>query len=205
MNKFSIKLIEYSRQLLFCCVLTLFGCNSTLQIKNEQSDSVAVLDMPVVMQERYSQALDMIKKEQYNKAESVLLALNNLYPNLTGPYLNLGIVCAKTDRLEQAESYFKSVIQRDGTKPEAFNWLGIVFREQGRFAEALDSYMNAVNADPGYANAHLNMGVLYDLYFQQPEQALEYYEKYLAIINQEDKQVNLWVNDLRRRVGRVER
>ena len=38
-----------------------------------------------------------------------------------------------------------------------------------------------VQIDPNYAIAYLNLGVLCDLYLQQPQRALEAYERYLAL------------------------
>ena len=60
----------------------------------------------------------------------------------------------------------------------AFNQLGIVYRKLGRFKEADDAYQRAVQIDPNYAIAYLNLGVLCDLYLQQPQRALEAYERY---------------------------
>ena len=46
----------------------------------------------------------------------------------------------------------------------AGNELGIVERKLGKFAEAEAAYQRAIAAEPNYAPAHLNLGVLYDLY-----------------------------------------
>ena len=55
-------------------------------------------------------------------------------------------------------------------------------------------------AEPDYAPAHLNLGVLYDLYLGEPQKALEQFEHYLALAG-ENKQVAGWVIELRKRVG----
>jgi hypothetical protein len=57
-----------------------------------------------------------------------------------------------------------------------------------------------VAAEPGYAPAHLNLGVLYDLYLGEPQQALEQFENYIQLAG-ENKQVAGWVAELRKRVG----
>jgi hypothetical protein len=43
------------------------------------------------------------------------------------------------------------------------------------------------------------LGILYDLYLDQPQQALEQYERYIALAG-ENKQVAGWVVELRKRV-----
>ena len=65
-----------------------------------------------------------------------------------------------------------------------------MYRKLGRFTEADESYQHAVQVDPQYALAWLNLGVLCDLYLQQPERALEAFERYLALAASPDAKVN---------------
>jgi hypothetical protein len=44
------------------------------------------------------------------------------------------------------------------------------------------------------------LGVLYDLYLAEPQKALEQFEHYLTLAG-DNKQVNGWVIELRKRVG----
>jgi hypothetical protein len=53
--------------------------------------------------------------------------------------------------------------------------------------------------DAGYALAHRNIGILYDLYLGQPAVALEHYKKYLELTSDPDPGVDRWVVDLSRR------
>jgi tetratricopeptide (TPR) repeat protein len=70
----------------------------------------------------------------------------------------------------------------------------------GKFGEAEAAYQHAIAAEPDYAPAHLNLGMLYDLYLAQPQKALDEYERYMAIVG-ENKQVAGWMIELRKRVG----
>ena len=123
------------------------------------------------------------------------------YPKYAGALVNLGILQAKQGRLEDAEKSFQSALQRHASNAAALNQLGIVYRKLGRFQEADQSYQRAVEADPNYANAYLNLGVLCDLYLQQPERALEAYERYLQVARSPDERVKTWVIELRKRLG----
>lgn len=123
------------------------------------------------------------------------------YPKYSGALVNLGILQAKQGRLEDAEKSFQSALERNASNAAALNQLGIVYRKLGRFQEADQSYQRAVQADPSYANAYLNLGVLCDLYLQQPERALEAYERYLEVAASPDERVKTWVAELRKRLG----
>ena len=134
-------------------------------------------------------------------AEQSFRALATQYPTYSGPLVNLGILEAKAGRLAEAEKTLKSAIERNASNAAAFNQLGIVYRKLGRFQDADAAYRQAVTVDPNYANAFLNLGVLCDLYLQQPQRALEAYERYLELTPSPDSRVNAWVTELRKRVG----
>jgi tetratricopeptide (TPR) repeat protein len=134
-------------------------------------------------------------------AEQAFRTIAADYPKYSGALVNLGILQANQGRLEDAEKSFQAALQRNASNAAALNQLGIVYRKLGRFQDADQSYQRAVQADPNYANAYLNLGVLCDLYLQQPERALEAYERYLAVAASPDERVKTWVTELRKRLG----
>ena len=103
-------------------------------------------------------------------------------------------------RLPEAEAAFKAALQAAPANAIAGDELGIVERKLGKFAEAEAAYLRAIEAEPNYAQAHLNLGVLYDLYLGEPQKALEQFQRYLEIAG-DNKQVAGWVIELRKRVG----
>jgi Flp pilus assembly protein TadD len=88
--------------------------------------------------------------------------------------------------------------------PAALNQLGMLLRRNGNFLEAEAAYMKAVTANPDYALAHYNLGVLNELYLQRLEAALQHFETYQELVG-EDKQVEKWITDLKRRVAATQR
>ena len=76
-----------------------------------------------------------------------------------------------------------------------------MYRRTGRFADAEQAYQRAVAADPAYASAYRNLGVLYDLYLQSPERALPMYLRYQELSGGADKQVAEWIKDVSRRAA----
>jgi tetratricopeptide (TPR) repeat protein len=126
--------------------------------------------------------------------------LSAAYPTYSGALLNLGILQARAGKLEDAEKTLQSAIERNASAA-AFNQLGIVYRRLGRFTDADAAYQQALQIDPSYANAHLNLGVLCDLYLRQPQRALESYERYLQLAATPDAKVSGWVTELKARMG----
>ena len=82
----------------------------------------------------------------------------------------------------------------------AFTLWFVVNRRLGKFTDAEQDYQRAISSDPGYAPARLNLGILYDLYLAEPQKALDQFEQYLTLAG-ENKQVNSWVQELRKRLG----
>ena len=150
--------------------------------------------------QQYSQALQMMKSGRSTDAELEFKQLTVAYPQFAGPQLNLGLIYLKDSRLADAETAFKAAVKIAPGNPIAGNELGIVERKLGKFADAETAYQNAISAEPNYAAAHLNLGVLYDLYLAEPQKALEQFERYIEIAG-DNKQVSGWVVELRKRVG----
>ncbi len=150
--------------------------------------------------QQYAQALQLMKSGRNTDAELELKELVVGYPQLTGPQLNLGLLYLRDSRLPEAEAMFKAALELKPANVVASNELGIVERRLGKFAEAEAAYQRTIATEPNYAPAHLNLGVLYDLYLAQPQKALDEFERYIEIVG-ENKQVAGWVVELRKRVG----
>lgn len=155
--------------------------------------------------EQFDKAVVLMTSGDAAAAEHALRGLAEAYPGYAGPLLNLGLLHAKAGRLDEAEKSLKAAIERNPNSAPAFNHLGIVYRRLGRFAEAEAAYQQALTVDPNYANAYLNLGVLCDLYLQQPERALEAFERYLQVAATPDAKVSAWVNELKTRLGNQQR
>lgn len=189
-------------------LLLLSACGSA-PLREERVAADAAADdatqalIPEAAVRELERALSLAGAEDVAGAEAALRALAEQYPQYAGPLVNLGILLARTDRLEEAHAALEQAVQRNPDHAAAFNQLGIVNRRLGRFEEARAAYREALRADPGHANAWLNLGVLCDLYLQQPQRALEAFERYLQLVP--DEKVNGWVRELRTRVGASER
>lgn len=113
---------------------------------------------------------------------------------------NQALADIKAGKLETAQTTLIALVADEPGLTNAQNNLGVVYRQLGKFKQAESAYQAALNADPDNAKAHLNLGILYDVYLQQPAQALAQYERYQALSKEKDKEVALWIADLKRRL-----
>jgi tetratricopeptide (TPR) repeat protein len=174
--------------------------NSTNIAANGAVAAPDTTPIPPRAAQQYSQALQLMKSNRHTDAELELKQLVVAYPQFAGPQLNLGLLYLQDSRLPEAEAAFKAALQVTPSNPIAGDELGIVERKLGKFADAEAAYLGAIASEPNYAPAHLNLGVLYDLYLSEPQKALEQFERYIEIAG-ENKQVAGWVIELRKRVG----
>jgi len=187
--------------------LLLSGCGSSptkSEAKQEQAAAAAAPVEPVLPPEavqQFDRAVTLMSSGDLAAAEQGFRSLATAYPSYSGPLLNLGILHAKAGKLDEAEKVIREAIARNGNNAAAFNQLGIVQRKQGKFKDANDAYTRAVQIDPNYSLAWLNLGVLCDLYLQEPQRALEAYERYLSTASSPDAKVTGWVNELKKRIG----
>jgi len=159
------------------------------------------MQINVAAERRFAAALDLIRRERFEQARILLVSITNEYPELVGPYLNLGIIYARLGRTADAEQAFRAALDRKPDNAIAYNQLGIVYREEGHFAEARQAYERAIEIDGAYAEAHLNLGILFDLYLQQPEAAILHYQRYRQLAGDSDGKVEKWIADLKRRLA----
>lgn len=160
---------------------------------------------PRGIQGQYEKALVLMQVEDFDGAERAFTLFLQEHPKYAGPYVNLGIIYARTDRLSEAEAAFESAIDLNPSNAVALNELGIVYRRMGRFSEAGEAYNRAVEVTPEFAAPHLNLGVLHDLYLRQPDVALAHYERYQRLDDLNDELVAKWIAELKMRIGSEQR
>ncbi|MDE2349510.1 MAG: tetratricopeptide repeat protein, partial [Gammaproteobacteria bacterium] len=148
----------------------------------------------------FARALQAMKAGNVTDAELDLKQLTIEYPAYKGPRLDLGIIYLQSGRLAEAQAAFQAVLALDADDAVANDELGMVLRRQGKFGDAEAAYSRAIAARPDYLPAHLNLGILYDLYLGHPHKALDQYQRYVAL-GGGDKRVPGWIIELRHRVG----
>ena len=86
------------------------------------------------------------------------------YPELPGPYANLGLLYRNANQLAESEAALQKATERAAWDAATWTEYGLTLRQAGKFAEARTAYeKRASQANPSYAPAHRNLGVLLDL------------------------------------------
>jgi len=126
------------------------------------------------------------------------------YPTYPGAHVNLAIIHANNGNDAAAGAAIDAALWINADHAPALNQKGMLLRRNGKFLEAEAAYLKAVTSSPDYALAHYNLGVLNELYLQRLDVALQHFELYQGLVGN-DKQVEKWIADLRRRVEATRR
>jgi len=148
----------------------------------------------------FERAVAMLKDQDYSQAIDLLEKVIEKSPGVTAPYIDIAIAYQHIGKPEKAEEHLKTALRLVPDHPVASNEYGLLYRKTGRFADARVIYERAITRFPDYYPVHRNLGILCDLYLNDPVCALEHYEIY-SEARPEDKQVKLWIADLRARLG----
>ena len=207
-------------------ILALVGCATNRKIKDDASakdeasagrgpsverlgdgrEGFIITEVPKIDESSrrdFDRAVAMLEEQDYGRAIDLLEKIIEQSPGVTAPYVDIAIAYQRIGKPEQAEEHLKTALELFPGHPAASNEYGLLYRKTGRFAEAREIYEKAIAHFPDYYPAHRNLGILCDLYLNDPACALDHYEIYSGA-RPEDEQVKLWIADLRARLERQE-
>ncbi len=191
---------------LLAAVLVLSGCASTgpNSTGSSKARTTATADVPAQALRLFELAAGVMARGDFEDAELRFKEFLRRYPDYPGGHVNLAIIHINNGDEVAAQADIDAALALDPTYPAALNQQGMLFRRNGQFLEAEAAYLKAVTASPDYALAHYNLGVLNELYLQRLDSALRHFEQYQSLVG-DDKQVQKWIVDLRRRVAANQR
>ena len=206
----------------FLALLVLSGCASLPKLANadwandaavtesaapqspiEQLEQAAAGPVDPRAQEEFESALAVLRSGELADAKTRFAKLSQRYPELAGPWVNLGYIHLHSGEIDAAEYHFAEALKANPQNCHALNQLGVIARRAGRFADAEKHYAACIDANPNYANAHLNLAILYELYMGRLGEALAAYNEYQLVLPEPDKKVGGWMMDLERRVAAI--
>jgi tetratricopeptide (TPR) repeat protein len=146
----------------------------------------------------FTRALGLMRGSDATQAILEMQVLTQSYPDLPGPYTNLGILYRNSNQLAEAEAALAKAVERAPWDAQTLTEYGATLRQAGKFAEARTAYEKAIEVNPSYAPAHRNLGVLLDLFIDDPMTAQAEFETYKSLTN-EEQPVSGWIAELRAR------
>lgn len=144
----------------------------------------------------FQQALESIKTNNLPNAEKILKKLSNKLGASTSISANLALTYYKLQRYELAEEQINRAIAVNEADAETHNIAGLIAIEMKKHQAAETHYKRALTLNPELANAHYNIALLYDIYFQDIPNAYKHYQKYLSLVGDSDKETKEWVDQL---------
>ena len=189
-------------------IIWLSGCagvpntKSNIATKSASEPKVNVsknFKVSAAVQKDYEHALEYMRVEQYPEAIQLFKKVAQKDSRLSGPWVNIGIAHRTLGELDKANEAIEMALKINAKNAVAYNQAGIIKREQGKFEAAMEMYEKALAENPNYANAHLNLAILCDMYLQKIVCAKEHYQAYQILDTDNNKQVVAWLSDLERR------
>ncbi len=165
--------------------------------KKEDKEAKAKFD---ALKAEFESATKLLASDEA-AAEVKLKALMEKYPTYSGPVYNLAVLEKNRGNVKAEKDYLDEAIKRNPMNFSARNLRALIYRDDGKFADAEKEYLEIIKLWGGYLTAYKNIGILYDLYMGRSSDALPYYKKYNFLIPTPDKQVTGWIVDIERRVG----
>lgn len=151
--------------------------------------------------ELFIQARRDFNAKQFDKAEVTLLQLTETNKRLSGPWVMLGDIAIERIDLADAEVKYKKAIELNRNNVNAYLRLAKVKRMQGDFIKAKVAYTEVLTIWKDFPEAHLNLGILYDIYLNEDVNAQKHIEAYQFLIGGEDEQAAAWLKEIQARTG----
>ncbi len=148
----------------------------------------------------FEAVVDALSRSELGYAEEQLLIMIDRYPEQISPYINLGIIYRKTGRPDQARNMFLTAITLLPEDCTPRIQLGLLERELLNLRAAEKAYQGCLKVEPDNTNAYLNIGILYELYLGDFNQAVHAYDQYRLLSG--STKVDAWIADLERRIDR---
>ena len=144
----------------------------------------------------YIKAVEQLAQGKIKKGQKTLLKLEKKYQSHAGIQVNLANAFFQQKNFDGAKKHCEFALRIDKTIADTHNLLGLIAVEKKQFKQAQTHYEQALSLDKKYANAHYNIALLYDIYFQNIAKAYHHYEKYLALVP-DDQETQDWLDQLK--------
>lgn len=151
----------------------------------------------------FIEAKKAIKKKDFKTAKSKLLVITGNDDSLAGPWVLMGEIAQEQKEFERAVEYYQKAININPKNINAYTGLAHVQRQLGKFNIAQNTLAEALRIWPDFPEAHLNIGVLYDVYLNKPVMAQKHMEAFLFLSKKDTEEAQEWFEEVKGRTGIV--
>jgi len=184
--------------------LMLLACGTTSKVVTFDTDDIVISEeygIDTDLSDKFNLAVKYIDNKKYDEAIELLIDVTSNTNKHSAPYINLAIAYSETGKIKDAENTLLKAIKINPTHPVTNNELGLVYRKTGRFPKAKETYENIIKNYPQFLPARKNLGILFDLFMNDLDCAIEQYVAYLNV-RPNEKEMAIWLTDLKRRAGK---
>ena len=178
--------------LLTGCAGTPNNIDNTLQQKAEQ-DAQAEID---ARNPDMSAAINALNDGKPIVAKALLLGLTQRFPLAAKPWVNVGLISFRRGDLDRAQQAAEKALELQPEITVAEYLLGLIAHKKNDAPKALTHYLAELEKDEQHAHSHYNLALLYDTYYQDLDKAIFHYQRYLALIPDDDEATSSWVKEL---------
>lgn len=146
----------------------------------------------------FERAIALMNVGENDAAIELLKQVIERSPGFTAPHIDIALAFLRTGKRDLAEQHLKTALALVPGHPAASNEYGLLLRKTGRFREAREVYEKAIHGFPDYLPGRRNLGILCDLYLNDPTCALEQFEAYSERMPGDEK-IKIWIAELRTR------
>jgi len=100
-----------------------------------------------------------------------------------------------------AENSYEEMLEAGVKSSRSLNHYAVFLRQQFKLDKAEAMYHKAYKLSPSDPVVNYNLGIFYELYRGDFEKARDYYQRYMQLNKQSNKQVSAWVKDLNKRIA----
>lgn len=158
---------------------------------------------PVLSEEdksRFKSGLLALSDKQYDEARQVFQNLLTAYPRLAGAAINLGLIAQAQGDDFNARKHFEAALSMNPSNINGLIQLASLDQKEGKFAAAEEHLLKAHGYNPKHLLVNYNLGVLYELYLQDYDKAIDHYQLYVDHGAKDDvKTVQRWIKLLERK------
>lgn len=151
--------------------------------------------------ESYIEARRAFRDGNHETAQSLLAKLTEDDKSLSGPWVMKGDIALQQNDLQQALDHYVAAIRTNTDNVSAYLRLAKTQRLRGEYLNAQNTYAKVLALWPDCPEAHLNLGVLYDVYMNHPLRAQKHMEAYQFLTGGQNAEVSKWLEELQKRTG----